>query len=410
MNHEKRKILIAEDTPIQAKKLVYYLEKIGFAVTWVMNGRLALEALDNNNYELIISDVQMPEIDGLQLVRELRASALHRHIPIIVVTTLEEIDVKIEALKNGASDFLTKPYSIEELEIRAKNQIALFNYQKLLENENTQLTEELVEKNKELEANFAALNSTHEQLKTMQIEMIRVGKMNTLGMLGAGIAHEVNNPLSIISGLNQKLSRLILTGSNDLEAMKKCTTNIDSNVKRISGIIQQLRRVSGRFDDKIMLVPIDVNQFISDVESLLSSLLISHNINYKKIINTEMFLAYINETNLSQTIINLVQNASDAMENQSQKEITVTLYDENDFLYIEIKDNGPGIPKEIQDRVFDPFFTTKDPHKGTGLGLSLSHTYMKEMGGGIDFTTSEHGTVFKLYVPLAKENKKVSNG
>lgn len=406
----KRKILVAEDTPIQAKKLCFYLERIGFEVVWVVNGKLAIEALDNHDFDLIISDVQMPEMDGLELVKALRANAKYFHLPIIVVTTLEEMDVKIEALKNGANDFLNKPYSIEELEIRAKNQIALFHYQKVIENENVHLNEELIKKNQELEKNFKELHQTHEQMKKMQMDIVRVGKMNTLGMLGAGVAHEINNPLSIISGLNQKITRLIQAGASDLEGLKKCTTNIDANVKRITGIVQQLRRVSGRLEDKIFLSPLGVHKFIDDLEAIFKIILVTNEVQLIKKYHSEEIFGYFNETNFSQTLLNLIQNASDAMGTQPEKTLTIETRCDNEFAYIEITDNGPGIPAHIQDRVFDPFFTTKDPNKGTGLGLSLCLTYMKEMSGGIDFSTSSQGTKFTLFIPLAVKGALAANG
>lgn len=406
----KRKILVAEDTPIQAKKLCFYLERIGFDVVWVENGQLALNALDKEEFDLIISDVQMPIMDGLQLVKALRTHAKFSRLPIIVVTTLEEMDVKIEALKSGANDFLNKPYSIEELEIRAKNQIALYHYQRIIENENVHLNQELIVKNQELEKNFQELHATHEQMKKMQVDLIRVGKMNTLGMLGAGVAHEINNPLSIISGLNQKITRLIQAGSADVEALKKCTSNIDTNVKRITGIVQQLRRVSGRLDDKIFLSPLGVHKFIDDLEAIFKIILTNNEVELVKKYHSEEIFGYFNETNFSQTILNLLQNASDAMGTQVNKKIIIQTRSDVDFVYIDVIDNGPGIPEHIQEKVFDPFFTTKDPNKGTGLGLSLCLTYMKEMSGGIDFTTSDAGTKFTLFIPLAVKGALAANG
>lgn len=403
------KVLIAEDTPVQGKKLKFYLEKFGYEVIWSYDGKAALKELQNNpDIQLVISDVQMPEMDGLELLTRVREISAYKNLPFIVLTTLEDLEVKLEALKIGASDFLNKPFAAEELEIRARNQIALYSYQKLVEDQNLDLNKQLIEKNKRLESSFQELKKAHDTLKQMQTEVVRMGKMTTLGMLGAGVAHEINNPLAIISGHNSRLTKLLNSGNADLEATTKLTNSIDLNIKRISNIVKQLRRLSKKSDDQVSLVPTDINKFLCELEDLFKPIIHKANVEFEKELQADLPLADINETTYSQCVLNLVQNASDAMENCPVKKLKVFSRSDADNVYLDFVDSGSGIPEEVQDKIFDAFFTTKDPQKGTGLGLSLCYTFMKEMGGDISFISSHGGTVFTLRLPKSKTAKMVA--
>lgn len=402
-NLKLNKILIAEDTVIQAKALKMSLETLGFTVDWAKNGKEAFELLLKNSYDLLITDVQMPEMDGLELVAKIRTEEKFFNLPLIIVTTLGEVDVKVQALRSGANDFLTKPYSIEELEIRVKNNVKIYYYGKMLESQNANLTSELMVKNAELEDNFRRLQETHQQLVRMQEELVRVGKLNTVISLGSGVAHEINNPLAIISGLNDRISAYIDKGERDFEKFKTITGKISSNVKRISGIIAQLRTLADQDSrQQRSLLKMSSQQFFEMVDPLLRSLVQKPGVDFSTDFCEHNVNLFIRESNLTQVMMNLLENALDAIENQPEKKIQIrTRVDENSFV-IDIKDNGPGISHEIQEKVFDPFFTTKGPQKATGMGLTLCQAFLHNMKGEITFASSNEGTVFSIRLPCAQ--------
>ena len=155
---EKAKLLIAEDTPIQGKKLKFYLEKYGYEVDWAKDGQEAWELFQaSDDYELVITDVQMPRMDGLGFLHHIKNHSDRKHIPVIVLTTLKDDDTLLTALKSGASEFLNKPFRPQELKLRVQNLVALSKFQELMLDQNQDLSEQLIEKNKILENNFNEL-------------------------------------------------------------------------------------------------------------------------------------------------------------------------------------------------------------------------------------------------------------
>ncbi len=412
VNLENAKILIAEDTAIQGKKLKFYLEKFGFSVDWALNGREALNLLQANDYDLVITDVQMPEMDGVQLVEQTRLIPRLQHVPFIVVTTLTEIETKIQALQKGANDFLNKPYSNEELELRVKNLLSLHYFQKMLVKENSALNEEVMKKNVELTLRLEELQTTHAQLKEMQTEIIRASRMSSIGLLGAGVAHEINNPLSIISGYNQRISKIIQKGEANLRSVVGLTEHIESNVQRIASIVQRLLRFTRSTEIKTTLIEVDLNQYMGELEDIFSVVITKNDVFLQKEYSEEPIACLVNETTLSQCLLCLIQNAVEAITDQADKKISVKSSRDQSHGYIYVIDNGPGIPNENQDKIFSPFFTTKtSTTRGVGLGLSLALVYMREMGGDILFETGKNGSTFILKIPLTTAVfSEVSNG
>ncbi len=135
--------------------------------------------------------------------------------PQYIHTTIEDDNFFFKSLNLGASEFINKPFRKEELELRCRNLISLYKYQSLIEQDNLVLESGLVEKNRILEESFNDLKSAHNELVEMQSQIVQSSKMASLGVMGAGVAHEINNPLTIIKLHNEKLSKLIEKGNVD---------------------------------------------------------------------------------------------------------------------------------------------------------------------------------------------------
>ncbi|MDO9184280.1 MAG: response regulator, partial [Bacteriovorax sp.] len=238
-------ILIAEDAPVQGKKLQYVLEKFGYHVKWCLNGKEAFEeCLNNNIYSLIISDYQMPEVDGLEFLQMVKSEESLKNIPFILLTTIEDENVFYNSLQFGANEFLNKPFRAEELKLRAKNLILLFEYQKLIETENQGLSNELQLKNQVLKENYSKLEKAHVDLKNFQEQLIQSSKAISLGTLGAGMAHEINNPLTIIQNYNKKLTNAIADKELSKEQIQQINLSIGKAVLRIKTIVEHLKEFS----------------------------------------------------------------------------------------------------------------------------------------------------------------------
>ncbi len=215
-------------------------------------------------------------------------------------------------------------------------------------------------------------------------------KLTSMGILAAGIAHEINNPLTNVSLNVEMLKDLI---GDDQRLSKKLAT-IERNARRASHIAGELLHFAR--DEKTELKPVDVNRIIKSTRNLLKNQKLSSIINYDlqelpKILGISW--------KLEEVFINLLMNSIDACSEKDS--ITLATFLENEKVVIRITDTGHGISEENLSRIFDPFFTTKDVGKGTGLGLSVSYNIIKQHEGDISLVSSENdGVIITVFLPV----------
>lgn len=387
---------------------------------------------------VILLDLVMPEIDGLMLLRFLRTNPKTREIPVLVLSAEEEVSLKGEAFAAGASDYLIKfPDPIELIARIRYHSKAYINFLKQQEAyEELQLLHESLEER--VEERTKELRQTVENLQNTQTQLIHAEKMSALGQLVAGIAHEINNPLQFIASnithtrqYTQDLLTLVelYQGSNPdpspevkafiqeidwefiCEDLPNLMSSLQVGVDRIQQISNDMRNFSRM--DQGRRIQVDIHEGIESSLVILQHRLKANKIqvvkDYGNLPEIECCIGQLN-----QVFINLIGNAIDALEMGNSSESpegglaprvpTICLHTEiqKDSLVIQITDNGPGIPPEIQDRLFEPFFTTKPMGKGTGLGLSISYQIIVEKHQGL-FTcnsTVGEGTEFKIVLPL----------
>lgn len=414
---EAKYILLVEDAAIQAKKLKYVLEKLGYHVTWCINGKEAFDKLkqEDVDYSLIISDYQMPVMDGLQFLEAIKKDIRFDKIPSIFVSSLEEESddegLLLKSLELGANEFIRKPIHLEELKIRCKNLTLLRTYQVMMESENKSLAAELAAKNTILKKNFTELKDTHEQLKQMQTQLIENSKKTTLSFLGAGMAHELNNPLTVIKSYNSKLSKLALLRPEDKSQIKKITQSISKATFRITEIVKHLKIFTeGVGESNQNFEFVNPSTIINGLDDFLGGIMKRHKINVVKEFSVDNIVIITSINLLEQSIINLISNAIDAMESTDDKTLTFRTYKVDDTAFIEIGDTGAGIDPSILEHIFDPFFTTKAPNKGIGLGMSLIERYLNECNAEIECTSSPGNTIFYIKFKIADEKTIPQNG
>jgi signal transduction histidine kinase len=239
----------------------------------------------------------------------------------------------------------------------------------------------------------AELDSREKALKDAQAALIQSEKMAAFGQLGAGIAHEIKNPLAGILGLAQLSMRKM--DKND-----SVYTNlgiIEKETNRCTNIIQNLLKFSRQ--EKVTFESVDVNQVAKDAMAIVEHQLEMNKV--KLISDLDDALPNIsgNANQIQQVLINLMINAQQAMEGRPG-EVTVATSANNGHVEVQVIDTGPGIPEELQAKIFEPFFTTKPVGKGTGLGLSVSYGIIQEHKGDIQLTSSpDEGTCFSLTFP-----------
>jgi len=243
------------------------------------------------------------------------------------------------------------------------------------------------------------LNQREGALKQAQAQIVQSAKLAAFGQLGAGIAHEVKNPLAGIRGCAQLALRKAQEGTAVFRNLKL----IEKETKRCEAIIQNLLKFARQ--EKAIMEPVNIATVIDDAVAIVHHQLELAGVKLEVELASQLAPVRGNANQLQQVLINLMMNAEQAFEGQpGHVRITAQPLDST-RVELRVGDDGPGIPKEIQDRIFDPFFTTKPSGKGTGLGLSVSFGIVQEHGGEIRIESAVGaGTTFVLDLPIVVDD------
>jgi PAS domain S-box-containing protein len=238
-------------------------------------------------------------------------------------------------------------------------------------------------------------NKVEKELKQTQKQLAQSEKMASLGQLAAGVAHEINNPLT---GVLFYASLLLERDDLDEDARADLSYILE-DANRCKNIVKSLLVYSRSTDSNKRIV--HINEIVEQSLKLMRDQKKFRNIQIRRILDDEMMLIHADVSKLNQVIINLIMNAADAM--QGSGKITLYTYRDkpNKKVFLEVKDTGEGIPRENLSKIFDPFFTTKEVGKSTGLGLSIVYGIIEEHGGRISVKeTGAKGTTFIMEFPM----------
>jgi len=242
------------------------------------------------------------------------------------------------------------------------------------------------------------LQDREKALKDLYGQLVQSEKMAAFGALGAGIAHEVKNPLAGILGITQ----LSLRGVDATHPLQKNLMIIEKETKRCKTIIENLLKFARQ--EQVAFDAVDIPQVVADAVAIVDHQLGIHNIRVEQELAADLPPCRGNSNQLQQVLMNLMINAQQAMAGGSGTVRLSVRQGEGGALELRVSDTGPGIPEEIQGRIFDPFFTTKPVGQGTGLGLSVSYGIVKEHGGEIRLeSVPGHGTTFIITLPAVPE-------
>jgi len=243
------------------------------------------------------------------------------------------------------------------------------------------------------------------ELKNFQDRIIRSQRLESIGQLAAGIAHEINTPLGIILGYAQLSKEDVEPGTELHEGL----STIEKYARISRGIVADLLRFS-RHTESIKR-PLDINQILHQIVGVLEHTFSLERISIARELEESLPLVFGDQEKLEQAFVNLLNNARDAIGSDGQVRIWTTHDSSQKEVVIGVSDTGKGIPPEIRDKIFDPFFTTKGVGKGTGLGLSVTFGIVKDHGGKIDFestcrgkdSTNKAGTTFVIRFPAYED-------
>ena len=235
----------------------------------------------------------------------------------------------------------------------------------------------------------------------MDHQMVQVEKMASIGRLAAGIAHEINNPLQMITNQAGWIEELLPDEDpkavKNLDEYRDAVTKIKYHVRRAGTITHRLLGFSRRMSAEKECV--SVNELIEETVSFIENEATTHNIIIEQLLDKDLPTTMTDGPQLQQVFLNLLNNCLDAVEQNGR--ITITTKADDTAIFIGFADSGPGISADVMKQMFDPFFTTKDPGKGTGLGMSICYDIMKKLGGKIEVKNKKTGgAIFTLTLPL----------
>jgi signal transduction histidine kinase len=241
------------------------------------------------------------------------------------------------------------------------------------------------------------LDSREKALQDAQSALVQSEKMSAFGQLGAGIAHEIKNPLAGILGLAQLSKRKM----GEADPIHKNLEIIEKETNRCTTIIQNLLKFARQ--EKVDYGPVDLNQVASDAMAIVEHQLEMNKVKLKPELTEDLPIISGNANQIQQVLINLMINAQQAMEGRAGEVNVSTVAGSNGHVQIKVGDNGPGMPEEVRTKIFEPFFTTKAVGKGTGLGLSVSYGIIQEHKGEIKVdSTPGEGTTFLITLPVSE--------
>ncbi len=378
-------VLVVEDNTDMRGFLADCLSS-AFRVVTAVDGEDGWRRIREARPDLVVSDIMMPNRNGYELCAAAKNDPALQHTPFLLLSSKSEVEMKVEGFEQGADDYLTKPFNPRELIARVKNLIRVRSLEREVQARNRQLAKSL------------------EELKEDQAQLIHSEKMASVGLLSAGLVHEINNPLnaaiSSIRTLSRSLDRLQAGEGSPEELGEKLTRSCRRalhGLKRCEEIITGLRQFSRKDVEGKKEEDIHVG-----LESTIS--LLPRDQTKKIAIHRDYRLkekVYCNLGQLNQVFMNLLTNALHAIPEEG--EIRIRTEREGEEALIRIEDTGVGIPREILSHIFEPFYTTKEVGKGTGLGLSISHQVIENHGGRLEVESTEaRGSTFTVRLPLRK--------
>jgi CheY-like chemotaxis protein len=367
------KILVVDDQPINVQLLKRKLEREGMTVFTANSGHEALNLVTAEKPDLILLDVMMPDMDGIEVCQHLQADDETRTIPVIFITARTSKEGKLEGLGVGAVDYITKPIDLDETFARVQTQLR-----------------------------FVTINR---ELVDLQRRLGDARRAATIGAVTQGIAHNLNNLLGVVIGYVD----LIKAYHDKPEQVKKNAQNLDNAVTRIVNIIRQLTGLVVRNKPPVTgltlssLLESSVRRYQAEygieqpveIQNPLGALLVETNLE-------------VLEDSISKLLINAWESYGDAPKDQRPiilRTETVDREDEGKFFLIHVEDRGRGLQEEVHDHMFEPFVSSKHT-VGVGMGLTIARHAVRNLGGDVGLESREGGgAIATLRHPIQRRQR-----
>ena len=453
------RVLIAEDSPTELAKLRFVLEESGVLVTSAPNGRAAMAVLEaaheSEPFDIILTDVVMPELNGHAFCRAIRADPRFARIPVIMVSSLAGPNDIAAAMEAGATNFIAKPFDEGYLAARVRSLfagragrlsrpaaapinlayggrnfsitadrmqmldllVASYDHTVGQNSELRQVRDQLQELNQDLESRVAARTrelsleiEEHARADARRTEveaqLHASQRAEGIGALAGGVAHDFNNLLSVIIGYTE----MVLDRLPEADPSRADLDEAIYAAERAAALTAQLLAFSRK--QLLQPVPLNLNDATGSATGMLRRI-VGEDVRLDERLAPDLGLVMADPTQIQQVIVNIVGNARDAMPAGGRLSLRIAVVEmpvplgsepgqarAGRFVCLTVSDTGCGIAPENLDRIFEPFFTTKEIGKGTGLGLATVYGIVKQHGGWIEVESQVgQGATFRVYLP-----------
>jgi len=386
-------ILLIDDDQNLVRVTEYQLKEAGFEVITAADGTQGWQKFQSQGVDLVLTDINMPGMDGLELIRKIRNRDLL--IPVIIMTAYGSLDNAIQSTQSGADDYLTKPFNKHELLARVNNLLDL--------------------------STAVQTQIQLQEIKRKEAMLVQQEKISALSDITASVAHEINTPLLALAFSRNQMQKYV----DDLrktftipEKLKKdepfmqrhgkYEKNMELFELGLKQIRQQVVNMKSfiKFQDKTEAF--DINQALETTLNILNFTLLSY-MDVEKDLDNELPKINGNAAQINQVFMSIIKNANEAKKEGTQKGLLkIKTFGDDDKVYITISDNGIGIKKDQLPRIFDEHFTTKE--NAAGIGLSAVRETIRNYNGNIEVDSKPgEGTTFtielntKLNEPLTDE-------
>ena len=396
------KILIVDDEEANVRLLERILRRAHYQnLKSTTDPRKVASIFQEFQPDLVLTDWLMPHLDGSALIAQLSdLVASEEYLPIVVLTADITQKTKQNALKAGATDFLTKPFDHLEVLLRIRNLLQARSAHLHIQKQNATLEQSVRLRTIELEKALAELKGTQKQV-------VHHERLAALGEMAGGIAHDFNNSLCAIVGFTEVLLHRVERGLTKEQATGPLTTILTA-AEDASQIVHRLREFYRPSAGDERRLPVNINKLVEQSVALTSPKWKTQSIAAGKEILIETHLEEIpaisgNGAELREVLTNLIFNAVDAMPDGGT--ISISTRAEGGDVHLQLTDTGIGMTEEVRSRCLEPFFTTKGEH-GTGLGLAMVFGVIQRHSGTIELESAPGvGTTFRFrFAALPLEN------
>ncbi len=372
------RVLIVDDDALSRKTAADLLSPAGYETIFASNGDEALAVVGEAHPDLVLLDVMMPGMDGLEVCRRLRERSREDYLPIILLTALDGRREVVLGLQAGADDFLTKPVYGAELRARVANLLKVRAYHQLLTTQRD-----------------SALTTVDE----LRQQILQADRLATLGTFAAGVSHELNNISQVLGCAVAELPEWPAgTEEPDGVGPREMLTHATQHVTELARTILRMARPQ---EGASLLA--DLGGTLGEVRDMLRLTGRARHVRLSLELPETPCVIHASPVNAQQVFLNLLANAADALSGMARPEIQAGVrHAAGGRIEAWVQDNGPGMSEEVLARVFEPFFTTKPVGEGTGLGLPVVKQLVESWGGHLQLHSRPgHGTRAVVDVPAA---------